>query len=296
MPVLSIDLGGTKIAAAVVDRDGEFLSLRKQPVRKESFLATVTQIAEEAGAALAQSKLTWPQISRIGLIVPGIVRAGDGTACAPNLWGNSDVPLLRELHARLPVPVTMDSDRAGYVLGEQWRGIARGVDDVVFVAIGTGIGAGILSGGRLIRGIGGVAGAVGWMALDPRFHDAYTTLGCWEAESAGPGIAHRAGKESASDVAAAARLGDGVCLLALERAASYIAMGIANLISILNPSIVVLGGGVMQAADLLLDPVRTNVERWANPIAASQTRIELSRLGDQAGLLGAAKLAIEASL
>jgi glucokinase len=295
MPVLAIDLGGTKLAAAVVDREGVVLSIRNTPVRKACFSETVNQIVEEAAAVVAASGFAWSQISRAGVIVPGIARAADGTAWAPNLWGDADVPLLRELSDRLPAPVTMDSDRAGYVLGEQWRGAARGLNDVVFVAVGTGIGAGIISGGRLIRGAGDIAGAVGWMALNPHFEDAYRAVGCWEAESAGPSVAHRAGRDSARSVASAARCGDKTCSRALDLAASYIAMGIANLISIFNPESVVLGGGLMQAGDLLLDPIRRDVGRWAHPRAAIQARIELSELGDRAGLFGAAKLAIDAS-
>jgi len=293
MPVLAIDLGGTKLAAAVVDREGSILSVRHTPIRKK-FGETVEQIADEASAAVEASGLGWHRILRAGVIVPGVVRAADGTAWAPNLWGDEEVYLLRELSHRLPVPILLDSDRAGYVLGEQWRGAARGLNDVVFVAMGTGIGAGIISGGRLIRGVGGIAGAVGWMALNPRFDERYSSVGCWEAEAAGPAVARHAGRASAREAAAEARRGDETCVCALHGAASYIAMGIANLISIFNPQSVVLGGGLMHAADLLLEPIQREVMRWAHPKAAAQARIELSQLGDQAGLLGAAKLAIDA--
>lgn len=294
MPVLAIDLGGTKLATAVINSDGAILSVRDAPVRK-CFGETVDQVASEAHAAVEASGLAWHRISRAGVIVPGIAHANDGTAWAPNLWGDADVPLLRELSTRLPAPVLIDSDRAGYVLGEQWCGAARGLNDVVFIAIGTGIGAGIISGGKLIRGAGGIAGAVGWMALNPHLNELYGELGCWEAESAGPSVARRAGRASARGVASAARSGDKTCALALSRAASYIAMGAANLISIFNPEIVVLGGGLMHASDLLLEPIRREVAQWAHPRAAAQVHIELSQLGDHAGLFGAAKLALDAS-
>jgi glucokinase len=209
----------------------------------------------------------------------------DGIAWAPNLWERTEVPLLREVSGRLPVPILMESDRAGYVLGEQWLGIAQGLTDVVFVAIGTGIGAGIIAEGQLIRGIGGSAGAVGWMTLDGS--------GNWEALCAGPGVARRGGRTSAESVVAAAQSGDEKCRRTLEETAAYIGMGVANLISIFNPQIVVLGGGVMQAGDLLLEPVRREVAKWALPRAVAQARIEISQLGERAGLLGAARLALE---
>ncbi len=292
MPVLAIDLGGTKLAAALVDREGSILSVRHTPVRKK-FGETVEQIAAEANAAVEASGLGWHRILRAGVIVPGVVRTADGTVWAPNLWGDEEVYLLRELSDRLPVPVLLDSDRAGYVLGEQWRGAAQGLSDVVFVAVGTGIGAGIISGGKLIRGVEGIAGAVGWMALNPCFDERYSSVGCWEAEAAGPGVARRSGRASAQEAAADARRGDETCARAFHGAASYIAMGIANLISIFNPQSVVLGGGLMQAADLLLEPIRRDVLRWAHPKAAAQARIELSQLGAQAGLIGAAMLAFD---
>jgi glucokinase len=292
MPVLAIDLGGTKLATAVVNRDGGILSLRKVPVEKTSFGATVEQIAAEAHVAVEVSGLTWSDLSCAGLIVPGIA-AENGSAWAPNLWGDADVPLLRELSDRLPVPLVLESDRAGYVLGEDWLGVSRGLSDVAFVAVGTGIGAGILSEGRLIRGVGGVAGAVGWMALTPQFEERYAGMGCWEAEAAGPAVARCAGNESARSVVSAARLGDINCCLTLQRAAAYIGMGVANLISIFNPQMVVLGGGLMQAGDLLLDPIRREVLKWAHPRAAAQARIELSQLGERVGLFGAARIALD---
>jgi glucokinase len=292
MAVLAIDLGGTKLAAAVVDAAGRILSIRNEPVRKTSFAETVEQVAAEAHAAVEASGLGWNHISRVGVVVPGIVTTS-GFVWAPNLWGDADVPLSRELNCSLPAPLVMDSDRAGYVLGEQWLGASKGLNDVVFVAVGTGIGAGIISGGRLIRGFGGMAGAVGWMALTPQFEDAYGAIGCWEAKSAGPAVARRAGHPSARSVAAAARAGDASCSLAIDESAAYIGMGVANLISIFNPQMVVLGGGLLRAGDLLLDPIRREVSRWALPRAAAQARIELSQLGERAGLLGAARLALE---
>lgn len=292
MPVLAIDLGGTKLATAVVDATGRILSIRYQPVNKSSFGGTVEQIASEANAVVKASGVAWSELSRAGVLVPGIAAPG-GLAWAPNLWGDQDVPLLHELSERLPAPLVIDSDRAGYALGENWLGVSQGLEDSVFVAVGTGIGAGIVSGGRLIRGMGGAGGAVGWMALNPQFENLYSVIGCWEAEAAGPAVARLAGYESARQVVSGARSGEVRCCLALQEATRYIGMGVANLISIFNPQMVVLGGGLMQAGDWLLDPIRREVLRWAQPRAALQARIELSQLGERAGLLGAARLALD---
>jgi len=178
------------------------------------------------------------------------------------------------------------------VTGEQWLGAACGLTDVTFLAVGTGIGAGIISGGRLIRGAGDIAGAVGWFALDPRTKEIYKRVGCFEAESAGPALARRAGGQLTTEaIIERARHGDSAARQIVDETIQYLAMGVANLVSVLNPQMIVLGGGLMQAGDLFLEPVRREMLQWAQPIAAKQVRIELSALGEDAGMLGAARLA-----
>ncbi|MDR3719003.1 MAG: ROK family protein [Bryobacteraceae bacterium] len=290
--VVAVDLGGTKLTTAVVDRDGRVSGRTKRPVARTGLDDSVRQIA----AAIHDSLSASPDadVQGVGLIVPGIFNKGTGEAWAPNLWGHADVPLMRELRSALEVAVTIDSDRAGYVLGEQWLGVARGLNDVIFLAVGTGIGAGILSGGRLIDGAGGVAGAVGWFAVNPQHREEYSRVGCWEAEAAGPALAQRLNAASAEAVVAAARDGDSFALAAIEETARYLGIGIANLVSVLNSEMIVLGGGLMQAGDLFLPAIRRVMPVWAQPVSAQQVRIELTQLGEDAGLLGAARLALNA--
>jgi glucokinase len=295
--VIAVDLGGTKLTTALVDRDGRISGRTKRPVARmggcaggqAKMIASVEQIKRAIDESLDASEVA--DIRAIGLIVPGIFDKRTGEAWAPNLWGHAHVPLLAELHSKLEVPITIDSDRAGCVLGEQWLGAALGLRDVVFLAVGTGIGAGILSGGRLLDGSGGIAGAVGWFAVNSQHREEYARMGCWEAEAAGPALARRVSAASAEDVVAAARSGDLAALAAVEETARHLALGIANLVSILNPEMIVLGGGLMQAGDLFLPSIRRIVPLWAQPVAAQQVRIELTQLGEDAGLLGAARLA-----
>jgi glucokinase len=284
--VIAVDLGGTKLSAAVVDETGRVLQRTRSGVEAVDFDASVRQIADVIHDTMR------PSPKAVGLIVPGIYFPSTGNAWAPNLWGHEQVPLRRELERTVALPVVIDSDRAGYVMGERWLGAARGLDDVVFLSVGTGIGAGIVSGGRLIRGTGDIAGAVGWFALNPKRQAIYREVGCWEAEAAGPGLARRLNAASAEEVVAAARLGDTRARQAVEETAVYLGMGLANIVSILNPEMVVLGGGVMQAGDLFLTSMRRAMTEWAQPVAAQQVRIEMTQLGDDAGLLGAARLAL----
>jgi glucokinase len=290
--VVAVDLGGTKLTTAVVDRDGRVSGRTKRAVARTGLDDSVRQIA----AAIHDSLDASPEadVRAVGLIVPGIFKKNTGEAWAPNLWGHAHVPLMRKLRSALEVAVTIDSDRAGYVLGEQWLGAARGLNDVIFLAVGTGIGAGILSGGRLIDGAGGVAGAVGWFAVNPQHREEYSRVGCWEAEAAGPALARRLNAASAEAVVAAARDGDSFALAAVEATARYLGIGIANLVSVLNPEMIVLGGGLMQAGDLFLPAIRRVMPVWAQPVSAQQVRIELTQLGEDAGLLGAARLALNA--
>lgn len=287
---VGVDVGGTKLAITVVDPEGRSFHRSKHAVRKQG---TAAQIAGLAVAALAEAGIAWDRIGGVGVCVPGIYIAATGNAWAPNLWGWDEVPLRAELEPLVPAPVRIDSDRAAYVLGEQWLGAARGLTEVVFLAVGTGIGAGIIANGRLCRGAGDIAGAVGWFALDRRKEEVYKETGCFEANAAGPAVARRAGAATAEQVVEAARRGDAQARAVLHETAEWIAMGVANLISVLNPQIVVLGGGLMQAGDLLLEPIRREVLEWAQPFAARQARIELTQLGEDAGLLGAARLGMQ---
>jgi glucokinase len=287
--VIAVDLGGTKVATAAVDRSGVIHFREKTPITR----AGVAECARQIGGMVDASANSIPQhsVSAVGLIVPGIYKPDTGDVWAPNLWGQEEAPLRRELERVLKYPLVMDDDRAGYVLGEQWRGAARGFHDVVFLAVGTGIGAGILIGGKPVHGTGGVAGAVGWFRFAGPDQDLYKQVGCWEAEAAGPALARRAGTNSAEEAFQAADRGDQRALAAIESTAEYLALGVANLISVLNPEIIVLGGGLMQQGSRFLDSIRTKALAWAQPVAAQQVRIELTQLGEDAGLLGAAWLA-----
>ncbi|MGI8958419.1 MAG: ROK family protein, partial [Bryobacteraceae bacterium] len=132
-------------------------------------------------------------------------------------------------------------------------------------------------------------------ALTAQHQEIYKEVGCWEAESAGPGLARRMGAASAEEVVAAARNGHARARNAVQESARYLGMGIANIVSILNPEMIILGGGLMLAADLFLDTVTRVMTDWAQPISAQHVRVEITSLGENAGLLGAARLALENS-
>jgi glucokinase len=306
-----IDVGGTKIATALFTEDGKMSGRRRVPIDKGPAEKPVRQIACLIRDLEDNARKKGGELRAMGLCIPGVVFARSGRVWAPNIPGWDHFALRHRLAAETKIPLVLDSDRSAYVLGEQWCGAAKGKEDVVFLAVGTGVGAGILSGGRLVRGSRDIAGAVGWFGLDPRFKSEYTAMGCFEAEASGGSIGRKArellaaGEPSlmrtlvkgrteivtAQTVVESARAGDPLARHILDSAVVYLAMGIANIISILNPEMVVLGGGLFQASDLLLEPIRKEFKKWAQPLAAKRVKIELSVLGENAGLYGAAKLA-----
>ena len=283
--VLAVDLGGTKTSTALVGEAGRAQERRKKPAGrslKESVAQIVEAIAECASRPAA-----------VGVILPGIYDARTGRAWCPNLWGRDEVPLKDALEAEIDIPLAADCDRSGYVMGESWLGAARGLNDVVYVAVGTGVGVGILSGGEVIRGAHGIAGAAGWMAVGPEWREEYERRGGWESEAAGPAVAKAFGASDAEAVVSAARGGDERAIGVLERAARYTGRGVANLISILDPEMVVLGGGLLKGAqEWMLPVIREETLRWAQPISARRCKLEMTELGEDAGLLGAARLAL----
>src|SRR5271157_3139415 len=185
--VLAFDLGGTKLAAALVDRAGKVEQRKSVDVDKRSAMAPVKQILKLA-LELCGSKSVKGRIAAVGVAVPGLVRR-DGTVWAPNLLGWKKMALARRLHQALGVPVVVESDRNAAVLGEAWRGAARGKNDAIVLMLGTGIGAGILSGGRLVRGAHELSGCAGWMVVADEYGPEARRAGQLESLAAGPAIA-----------------------------------------------------------------------------------------------------------
>ena len=308
--VLAVDLGGTKCSAAVVNRHGRILCRRNLPVDLSSSSAPIRQIVHLA-EELSAGNPVQDQFVSVGIAVPGLVRP-DGTVWAPNLPGWTRMPLAHRLRNSLKIPVIVESDRNASVLGECWRGAGQGKTDVIVLMIGTGIGAGILSGGRILRGAHELSGCAGWLTMSGEKLPQAEAVGQLESLAAGPAIARSAQerisagepstlsrldprKITARAVADAARQGDRVARDIFDRAGRLLGFGIANLISLLDPQVVILGGGMAAAADLYLDSVRKAVLERAQPLAARQAKICVSRLADEVNLLGCASLAWEYS-
>jgi glucokinase len=312
--VIGLDLGGTKLASALFDVQGQPLVKRSLPLNARQGHAVGELVVSQVRRLLqtaAQRKLA---VCAIGACVPGIVRAASGRVWAPNIPGWDDYPLKAEIKAAVSdqgVKIAIESDRSASILGEAWQGAARDCRNAIFLAVGTGIGAGILVDGRVLHGSQGIAGAIGWLAVDRPYRPEYVECGCFETHASGNGIANMAreamarrqsfsgplavGRLTAHEVFTAYDAGDEIAKEVLLRAVEFWGMASANLISLFNPEKLIFGGGVFGPATQFLSAIAAEAGRWAQPIAFQQVEFAASQLEGEAALHGAAYLALRAA-
>ena len=285
-----VDVGGTKILAGLADGEGRVLATASAPTPQ----TTAEEVAARIAALVQEVCANADAPAALGVAVPAVTDAAQRRVLwAPNLVGwQQETSVAETLEGLLGLPTSLHYDGHAWVTGEWWCGAARGADEVVLLAVGTGIGGGVISGGRLHRGRVGVAGAVGWWAMgwsEPEEGGAPPRL---EDLASGPALAEAAGARNAVAAFAAARRGEMRAVLAVESAARALGIAVANLVSLLDPEVVVLAGGVITGgADLLLPPIESIVRAEAQPQVAAQVRLVPAACGEDGGWLGAAWLA-----
>ncbi|MGZ3852969.1 MAG: ROK family protein [Flavisolibacter sp.] len=312
MCLLAVDLGGTKLALAVFNKHGDLLREEKVLLDQRSGKEVGALVVEHIERFICVQKDTEAPTSSIGISIPGIYHRSEGTVWVPNIAGWSNYPLLKEVQTIAgDISVSIDSDRSCYILGEWWKGAAKDCANVIFLAVGTGIGAGILVDGKILRGANDIAGATGWMALQRPFSTDYIECGCFESTASGSGIAKLAKKTllekegyegvlksklqtlTATDVFEAFEEGDTVATEVVQHCIETWGMAIANLVSLFNPEKIILGGGVFGPAVKFIPAIYEEAAKWAQPISIKQVSIEPAALGSRAGLYGAAYLALQ---
>ncbi|WP_219642572.1 ROK family protein [Cohnella sp. CFH 77786] len=311
---LGIDLGGTKMLAALVDGNGTIVARTLQPTMAERGVEDVidrlismadsllSRHAPEAGKAA---------IRGIGIAVAGVLDPDQGTVVLATNLGWKNVPIGRLLEERFRCPVRVLNDANAAALGEWLAGAGAGSEDVVFVTVSTGIGGGIVSGGRLILGSSGSAGELGHISIDRNGPPCPCgNRGCVELYASGSAIARRvredvrggdprtsailrkAGFEAerltAQHVAAAAEEGDDYARNVLADAGSALGMGLVSIIHLANPNKVILGGGVTEIGDLLLAPMMETLRKYGIPEMVNQVAFDRAQLEGDAGAAGAA--------
>jgi glucokinase len=300
--VAGVDIGGSHFSLALADGRGRFLARASAAIRgDEGPDHILAMIGDAIEAALKERQRLQEDLKAAGVAVPGFVDPETGIiGVASNLAGWTNVPVAETLRRRFPVPVQVENDVNLAALGEMWRGAGRGHRHLLFVAPGTGIGAGIIIDGRLHRGAHHFAGEIGYCCPSPEYLDEdYGPLGCLETLAAGPGLLRRARQRlgerlradaTARDVFEMARAGDAEAAALCEETATLIGIAVGNAVAVLDPEVVVFGGGLSREGEALLGRIREVVYRMV-PV---RPEIVLSTLGDDAQLHGAVRAALEA--
>ena len=304
--IFAADLGGTHLRAATVDQKGSIQCRFKQntPQVKDAnaIVDAIVAAVDECGGV--------DQISAVSLVVPGTVNVEEGAVVkAPNLPCLDGFRLSAALTEQLDVPAILENDANAAAVGEMWQGAAVGCNTIICVTLGTGVGGGIILNGKLWRGVDGAAAEIGHMCVDPFGGVACTcgSRGCLEVFASATAIVrmtreasprypdsvlHGVEDRTAEMIFEAGQEGDELALEIFRRMGVYLGIGLANLINILNPEMIVIGGGVLNGWDLFEKHMHQQVEERAFPLL--RVKIVRAKCGDDAGLLGAARLAFKA--
>lgn len=308
---IGIDVGGTKVLGGVVDPDGKVLTTSRRDTPREGGSALTQTIADVALELAAQYPVT-----AVGLSAAGFVSSDRKTMLAtPNIAGWNGVQLDAELTALINLPVVLENDANAAAWGERTFGAGKGKQNMLMVTVGTGVGGGIIVNGQLLRGAFGIAAEIGHLRVLPEGHlCGCGARGCFEQYASGSALLRHAREAIAASpdlarnllsrgdgtlegltgraITDAAREGDQVAVSAFNTTAQWLGAGIASLSVILDPECVVIGGGVVDAGEILLAPTRAAMERYM-PFAGKHPypKIIAATLGNEAGLVGAADLA-----
>jgi glucokinase len=300
--VAALDIGGTKIAGALVDGSGSVVVRAQRPTPARESGDTVMRAVEAVLAELTASPL-WVRACAVGIGSAGPVDASAGTVSPVNVPGWRDFPLVARVRGVVgELPVTLVGDGVAMTAAEHWQGAARGYDNALCMVVSTGVGGGLVLGGQLHPGPTGNAGHIGHISVDLDGDPCPCgARGCVERIASGPNIARRAleggwqpgpdGDASAAAVAAAARAGHPVAVASFERAAQALAAGIAATATLVEIEIAVIGGGVAGAGDVLFAPLRRALRDYATLSFVQRLTVAPALMGTDAGLVGAAAAA-----
>ena len=310
--VFGIDVGGTTVKCGLFQTDGVLLEKWEIPTRTENDGAAILpDIAETVKAKIAEKKLDSSDVVGVGIDVPGPVNDKGEISVAVNLnWGYKNI--VKELSGYLDgIPVKAANDANAAALGEMWAGGGKGARSLVMVTLGTGVGGGIIIDGKIVAGAHGAGGEIGHACMDPTEKDQCNcgNHGCLEQMTSATGIVRLTKKYLAScdtpsvlrgkgenvtakDVFDARKAGDAAAMEIVEHFSEVLGNALAVFACVVDPEVIVVGGGVSKAGEILLEGVRKYYERDAF-VACKKTPIVLASLGNDAGIYGAAKMLIE---
>lgn len=311
--VIGIDVGGTKALAGLVDEHLEVLATTKRPTHGVDAGELIDLLAEEIDELCAQAE---GEVVAVGLGIPGLLDREGCVWKAPNLPVEPGVNLGQQLARRIGLPVSSDNDANCAAIAEHAAGAGRGHDDLVLLTVGTGVGGGVIVAGEPLRGAHGMAAELGHIVIHadgrPCIGDC-PNHGCLEAEASGTALGRIAREIAAQSpggslaaeeaqgtldgprVTQLAQAGDPDATEALRQLGVNLGVGMSSLANVFDPGLILVGGGVSAAGELLLGPARAEFARRAMPPIVERTEVRLARFGGEAGLLGAAILAQRAA-
>jgi len=304
--ILGLDIGGTKTAVVVGDRAGRVYERVQFATRPErGFEPTFAELCAHIGRVGEHAAGAGRAARMISVAIGGPLEIERGVIHSPpNLPGWDDVPLKALLEKRLNLPVYVEHDGNAGALAEWYFGAARGARNVIFLTMGTGFGGGLILNGQLYRGTCDLAGEVGHLRLAEAGPVGFGKTGSWEGFCAGAGIARlaaerfpgrwREGEVTARQIAELARSGDGDALVVLREVARYLGRGLAILLDVLNPEVIVIGSLAVRLGELLLAPAREEMAREALPAAVAACRVVPAALGEHLGDVASLCAAIQA--
>ena len=312
--VFAADLGGTHLRAATVDETGKIhFRLKQNTPQAEKAVEIVRALVMAVRSCEERSASEGEGISAISVVVPGLVNVEEGVIVkAPNVPCLDGFRLAAALESELKRPAILENDANAAAVGEMWQGAGRGHCTIVCVTLGTGVGGGIVLDGKLWRGVDGSAAEIGHMGVDPFGGVACTcgSRGCLEVYASATAIVrmtrearprypdsalHTSEHLTSEQIYHAGLEGDELALEVFRRMGVYLGIGLANLINIINPDMIVIGGGVVNGWELFVKHMLQQVAERAFPLPAARVKIVRAECGDDAGLLGAARLAFTAA-
>ena len=306
MNAIGVDVGGTKIAAAVVSPGGEVLNETRYPTQA----VPPNRLLETIASAITEVKDGY-EVGGVCVAVPGLILAAENKVMfAPNLHEIEGIPLREELGERTGMFITVENDANAAAWGEFRFGAGADVDHMVFITLGTGVGGGVITHGVLLRGAQGAGGELGHVTLDPDGPECGCgNYGCLEALASGTAITRRA-REVANerpasalgrlaverrvlgeDVTRLAEEGDEAAVDVLHETGRWLGIGLAGFVNIFNPEVIAVGGGASRAGEFVLEPAREQAYLRARSPSRDLVEIKLATLGPASGVLGAAALA-----
>jgi glucokinase len=306
--VIGVDLGGTNLRSALLSVEGEILEKCKETTQaSEGWKKVVARVVDTIMRQREIASQRGLRVTAVGVGAPGVIRMDAGIVVkSPNFPDWNNVPLRDELEQALQLPVVIENDANAAALGEQWRGAGRGINSMILLTLGTGVGGGVVLANKIWQGADGMAGEVGHMTLVPDGRQCGCgNTGCLEMYASSRGIVQSYREASgmteyspsseitSAQIYQAARSGEAIARKVIKDMGSMLGIGIANLINIFNPHMIVIGGGVKEAWDIFIGATNEEIMRRAFQVPAERTEIVPSVLGDDAGMIGAAAGALQ---